>query len=526
MNWKILVADPIAEEGVAILRSEAEVDERLGLEPGELAATIGDYDALVVRSQTRVTSEIVEAGRKLQVIGRAGIGVDNIDLEAATMHGVVVVNAPEGNCSATAEHTLALLFALARHVPQAHARLKAGEWSRKEFVGTELRNKTLGIIGLGRVGSEVARMVKGLQMKLIAFDPFVSQEQAQHLGLELVSKEELLKRADFITIHVPLTSATRGFLGAEELALTKPTVRFVNAARGGIIDEEALYRAIEEGRVAGAAVDVFAEEPASDNILLKSDKVVATPHLGASTAEAQKTVAIDVAEQVLTVLKGHPARYAVNTPLMAPETASILTPFLAVSTDVGRLCTQLSVGHTSSILIRYEGEISEHDTTALKAAVLGGLLESITEERVNLVNAGVIAQSRGLKVVEQKTARCENYANLISVEVNTDVGATAVAGTLLRGQAHIVQVNSYWIDIVPTGGYWLFSDHRDRPGLIGSVGMVLGDADINISSMQVGRLEPRGSALMVLALDREVDEEVRQKLLAIPDVSTVRVVKL
>jgi D-3-phosphoglycerate dehydrogenase len=301
---------------------------------------------------------------------------------------------------------------------------------------------------------------------------------------------------------------------------------FINSARGGIIDEEALYRALEEDRVAGAAVDVFTEEPASDNILLKSDKVVATPHLGASTAEAQKTVAIDVAAQVLTVLKGGAARYAVNAPLMAPETAPILTPFLSVATNVGRLCTQLSVGHASSIVIRYEGEIAGHDTTPLKAAVLGGLLESITEERVNLVNAGVIAQSRGLKVVEQTTAVCENYANLISVDVDTDAGTTGVAGTLMRGQAHIVQVNSYWIDIVPTGGYWLFSDHRDRPGLIGSVGMVLGDADVNISSMQVGRLEPRGRALMVLALDKEAGEEVRQKLLAIPDVYTVEVVKL
>jgi D-3-phosphoglycerate dehydrogenase len=526
MSWRILVADSIAEEGVAALGAEAEVDEKTGLKPEELAAVVGEYDALVVRSQTRVTSEVLAAGKKLQVVGRAGIGVDNIDLDAATKHGIVVVNAPEGNCSATAEHTLALLFALARRVPQAHAQLKAGKWSRNEFVGTELRNKTLGIIGLGRVGSEVARMVKGLQMKLIAFDPFVSQEQAQHLGLELVSKEELLKRSDFITVHVPLTNATRGFIGAEELALVKPTAMFINSARGGIIDEEALYRALEEDRVAGAAVDVFTEEPASDNILLKSDKVVATPHLGASTAEAQKTVAIDVAAQVLTVLKGGAARYAVNAPLMAPETAPILTPFLAVATNVGRLCTQLSVGHASSIVIRYEGEIAGHDTTPLKAAVLGGLLESITEERVNLVNAGVIAQSRGLKVVEQTTAVCENYANLISVDVDTDAGTTGVAGTLMRGQAHIVQVNSYWIDIVPTGGYWLFSDHRDRPGLIGSVGMVLGDADVNISSMQVGRLEPRGRALMVLALDKEAGEEVRQKLLAIPDVYTVEVVKL
>ncbi len=526
MNWKILVADSIADEGIAALTSEATVDVRLGLKPDELASVIGDYDALVVRSETKVPAEVIEAGQRLQVIGRAGIGVENIDLKAATRQGIVVVNAPTGNIVSTAEHTLSLLLALARHIPQAYIRLKSGEWSRKEFIGTELRNKTLGIIGLGRVGSEVARMAKALEMKIIACDPFVSKEQADHLGLELVSREELLRRSDFITIHVPLTTATKGLIGDQALSLVKPTVRFINTARGGIIDEEALYKAIEEGRVAGAAVDVFSEEPAGDNILLKSDKVIATPHLGASTAEAQTTVAVDVAEQVLAVLNGRPARYAVNVPLMPPETASVLTPFLAVASDVGKLCTQLAEGHTDTIVIKYEGEIADYDNTALKAAVLGGLLESVTEERVNLVNASVIAHSRGLKVIEQKTVRCENYANLVSVEVTTDVGTTTVAGTMMRGEAHIVQVNSYWIDIVPTGGYWLFSDHLDRPGLIGAVGMVTGSADINISSMQVGRLEPRGRALMVLALEKEVNEEVRQQLLAIPDVYTAKLVKL
>lgn len=526
MQWRILVADPIAEEGIAVLRSEAAVDVRTGLKPTELSGIIGDYDALVVRSETRVTGDIIDSGKKLQAIGRAGVGVENIDLDAATRRGIVVVNAPAGNIISTAEHTMALLLALARHVPQACARLKSGEWRRKEFMGTELRNKTLGIIGLGRVGSEVARMAKGLDMKMVAYDPFVSKEYASHLGVELVPREELLRRSDFITVHVPLTSGTKGLIGSAELATVKPTVRFINAARGGIIDEQALFTAIEEGRVAGAAIDVFTEEPAKDNILLKSDKVIATPHLGASTAEAQTNVAVDVAEQVLAVLKGRPARYAVNVPLMSPESASVLTPFLPMAADVGRLCAQLAEGNMSSISIKYEGGISEYDTAVLRAAVLGGLLESVTEERVNLVNASVIAQSRGLKVIEQKTTQCENYANLICVDVHTDAGTTTVAGTLMRGQTHIVQVNKYWIDIVPTGGYWLFSDHRDRPGLIGAVGMVTGNADVNISSMQVGRLEPRGRALMVLALDKMVEEKVRRQLLAIPDIYSVKVVKL
>jgi len=526
MKYKILVADSIAEEGISVLRPEADVEVKLKLKPAELIDMIGNYDALVVRSETKVTAQVIEAGKKLQVIGRAGIGVDNIDVDAATRRGIVVVNAPAGNSISTAEHTIALLLSLARHIPQACTRLKAGEWKREGFMGTEVRNKTLGIIGLGRVGSEVARMAKGLEMKPIVYDPFVSAEKASHVGVELVSMEELLKRSDFITVHVPLTSATKGLIGKKELASVKPTVRFINAARGGVIDEEALYNAIEEGKVAGAAIDVFTKEPALDNILLKSDKIVVTPHLAASTAEAQTSVAVDVAEQVLTVLNGKPARYAVNMPLIAPETASVVTPFLAAASDIGRLCIQLVEGRLSTIVIKYEGELSDFDTSALKATIIGSILESMTDERVNLVNANVIAQSRGLKIIEQKTAKCENYTSLITVEVATDKGTTAVAGTLMRGQTHIVRVNNYWLDIVPTGGYWIFSDHLDRPGLIGAVGMVTGAADINISSMLVARLKARGPALMVLAVDEKLTEEQRQRLLAIPDVHTAKAVKL
>ena len=481
MSWRILVADAIADEGVDILRREAEVDVKTGLAPEELAGIIGDYDALVVRSATRAPAEIIEAGDRLQVIGRAGIGVDNIDLAAATKRGIVVVNAPAGNVRSAAEHTVALLMSTARHVPQACARLRSGDWAKKAYTGTELYGKTLGIVGLGRVAEQVTRMVKGFEMKLIASDPFVSAERAQMLGVELVSLEDLLRRSDFITVHVPMTSATKGIISKKALKLVKPSVRFINTARGGIIDEKALYEAIEEGRVAGAAIDVFTKEPATDNILLQSDRVIVTPHLGASTEEAQTTVAVDVAEQILQVLKGRPARHAVNIPMMAPETAAVLGPFLPVAASAGKLCAQLADGHTSAISVRYEGEIAEHDTTALMAAVLGGLLEAVTEERVNIVNASLIAQSRGLKVVEEKTATCENYANLISVEVKTDVGKTTVAGTLMRSESHIVRVDDYWIDIVPTGGHWLFSDHLDRPGLIGEVGMVTGNTDINIS---------------------------------------------
>ena len=524
MKPKILVADNIAEEGVAALRPEADVEIKLKLKPAELIDIIGGYDALVVRSETKVTAQVIEAGKKLQVIGRAGIGVDNIDVDAATRRGIVVVNAPAGNSISTAEHTVALLLSLARHIPQACTRLRAGEWKREGFTGTEVRNKTLGIIGLGRVGSEVARMAKGLEMKLIVYDPFISAEKASHMGVGLVSLEELLKRSDFITVHVPLNSATKGLIGKKELASVKPTVRFINAARGGVIDEEALYHAIEEGKVAGAAIDVFTKEPAQDNILLRSDKVVVTPHLAASTAEAQTSVAVDVAEQVLTVLKGQSARYAVDMPLISPETASVVTPFLAVASDVARLCIQLAEGRLSTIVIKYEGEIADYDTSALKATVIGSLLEPMTDERVNLVNANVIAQSRGLKVIEQKTAKYENYTSLITVDVATDKGTTTVSGTLMRGQTHIVRVNSYWLDIVPTGGYWIFSDHLDRPGMIGAVGKITGNANINISYMHLGRLKQRGEALMILALDEALPEKQQKEILAIPDVHTVKLV--
>ena len=521
-----MIADPIAEEGIEALRAHVEVDVRLGLGRDELIAAIGDYEAIVVRSETKVSAEVIEAGRKLQVIGRAGVGVDNIDVEAATRRGIVVVNAPAGNIVSAAEHTIALMLAMARSIPQANAQLRSGVWRRYDFLGIEVRNKTLGIIGLGNVGSEVARRAKGLEMRLIAHDPFVSIEYARNLGVELVSLKELLKESDFITLHTPLTEATRGLIGAKELAMVKPTVRFINCARGNIIDEVALFNAVEEGRVAGAAFDVFAEEPAIESILFNSDKILVTPHLAASTAEAQATIALDVAEQIIAVLKGQPARYSVNAPLISPETLSVVAPFLGVAQQVGRLLSQLAEGQMSTIAITYEGEIANYDTAALKAAIIGGLLEAISEERVNLVNANIIAQKRGLKVTEHKDPICEIYGNLITLEVTTSAGVTTAAGTVMRGEPHIVRVNSYWIDVVPSGGYFLFSDHRDRPGLIGTVGTLLGNADINISSMQLGRLEPRGPALLVLALDEPIGDEQREQLLAIPDIYTIKLVKL
>ena len=523
---RVLVADPLAEEGLEVLRKQVEVDVRTKMKPHELVSVIGDYEAIIVRSETRVTREAIEAGKKLQVIARAGVGIDNVDLEAATERGIVVVNAPTANTMAAAEHTVAMMLALARHIPQAHANLSGGAWMRQNFVGVELRNKTLGIVGVGNVGSEVARRVQGFRMKVIAYDPFVSLEYARNLRVDLVSFEKVLTDADFITLHLPLTDQSRNLIGARELSMVKPAVRIINCARGGLIDEQALAQAIDEGRVAGAALDVFAQEPPKDNPLMKNPKVIVTPHLGASTAEAQTSVATDAAEQVLAVLNGQPARYAVNAPLIPRESLSFLSPFLKVATSLGRMVAQLAEGQMGAIDIRYEGEIAKHDLTVLKAAVIGGLLEGMSEERINVVNANMIAQKRGLRVAEYRDTSCENYASLMTVSVTTSAGTTSVAGTVMRGEMHILRVNDYWLDVVPKGGYLLFSDHRDRPGIIGAVGMITGNADINVSSMQLSRLKPRGQALMVLELDEPLRDEHMKQILSLPDIHTAKLVKV
>jgi len=522
---KVLIADSLSKEGIEIMKSIADVDIKTGLKESELISIIGGYDGLVVRSQTQVTAPIIEAGKKLLVIGRAGVGVDNIDLEAATRRGILVVNAPTGNTFSAAEHAIALMLALARHIPAANFALKAGKWERSKFTGTEVRGKTLGIIGLGNVGSAVARRARGLEMKLIGYDPFVSQAHAHNLQVEVVPLERLYKESDFISLHIPLTAQTKEMINARELALMKPSVRIINTARGGLINEEALARALNEKKISGAAVDVFPQEPCTSNVLFGLDNVIVTPHLGASTAEAQVMAASDVAEQIVDVFKGLPPRYAVNAPFIPPEMMPTLNPFMQVARSLGKLASQLSEGQMNALTIKYEGEITRYDTNAIKAALLGGLLENVSEEKINMVNANLVAGRRGLTVTEQKDITCQNYASLITAVVATSSGTTEIAGTVLRGESHIVRLNSYFIDFVPTTGPFLFVDHRDRPGLIGAVGNITGSMDVNISSMYVSRLKARGQALMILDLDEELPEEARQKILAIPDVYTAKGIK-
>ena len=519
---KILVADPIAEEGLEILREQANVDVKAKLKPEELKAIVGDYDALIVRSQTQVPAEIVEAGRKLKVIGRAGVGIDNIDVGAATRQGIVVVNAPTGNTVSAAEHAMALMLALARNIPQANSQLKSGVWQRGKLIGVELRNKTLGIIGLGNVGSEVAKRAQAFEMRVIAYDPFVSLDYAQTHRVDLVSLDGLFEQADVITLHVPLTSATRSLIGARELAKIKPTALIINCARGGLVDEDALAEAVKARRIAGAALDVFSAEPVTASPLFESDKIVTTPHLGASTFEAQINVSRDIAEQVLTVLKGQFSKYAVNAPYVSSE----LMPSIRAASTVGSFASQLMEGQISEIHIKYAGELANHDCSPFKAAIVSALLQETSEETVNLVNVNFVAKQRGLKISEETELDSQNYSNLLTLRIDTDKGPTTVSSTVRDNEVHVVQVNDFWMDIVPTGGHFLLCTHLDQPGMVGTIGNITGRANINISSMYVSRLQPRGQAVMLLALDEPIGEQQIQEILAIPGIHTARALKL
>jgi len=523
---RILIADPVAPEGIELLRSAGDVDVNTGLAPDALIDIIGNYDALVVRSETKVTRPVLEAATRMQVVGRAGVGVDNIDLDAATERGVIVVNAPQGNTVAAAEHTVALLMALARHVPQADASMRAGKWDRKTYIGTEIRGKTLGIVGLGKIGSEVARRAVAMEMRVLAHDPFVPVERVRALGVESVDFEQLIMLSDFISVHPPLTAATQGIIGEAEMARMKDGVRLINVARGGIIDEAALAAAVASGKVGGAAIDVFTAEPPVDNPLLGDPRIIVTPHLGASTAEAQERVAVDVAEQIVEVFGGKPARYAVNAPMLAPETLQVIQPYMAVAEMLGSVATQLVTGKLESIEIEYYGEIAEHDITPLRASVIRGLLRPISEENVNIVNANLVAQSRGWDIEERKRTSHDTFLNLIHVKVGTSEAEVTVGGTVEHGHPNIVIINGLDMDLVPEHGTFLLAcDNEDRPGMIGRVGTLLGGWDINIQSMQVGRRGRRGRALMVIAVDESPTPEQLAAIEAIDGIYNVRLVR-
>ena len=438
----------------------------------------------------------------------------------------MVVNSPSGNTIAVAEHTLGLIIAAARNITQAAEALREGRWERARFMGVEIRGKTLGVLGLGRIGTEVARRALSFEMRILGHDPYVSEEHATRMGVRLADLPTLLAESDFLTIHTPSTVQTEGLIGKKELAAMKPTAWIVNCARGGIVDEADLLEALDGGWIAGAALDVYSKEPAGDNPLVHHAKVVATPHLAASTQEAQVNVAVEVAEQMVAVLEGRPAPFAVNAPPISAESARVLAPFSRLAQTLGNLGTQLTEGQLRGVEITYSGEIADHDTSALKASVIRGLLETVSEEPVTFVNAAIVARNRGLRITELKSSAPENYTNLITVRVQTESGESLVGGTILNGTPHIVRIDEYWVSVESTGGHVLLTRHTDRPGIIGSVGRILGEADINISQMQVGRETERGPALMLVFIDEPIPAETLREIQATADLQSAKLVRI
>ena len=505
---RVLITDRIAAEGVRILEQATEVDFRTGLNEDELVELIPDYDALVVRSQTKVTQPIIEHAERLRVIGRAGVGGDNIDTDAATAKGIVVVNSPGRNSIAVAEHTMALLLSLARNLPAAHASVLRGEWRRKDYVGIQVRGKTLGLVGVGRVGSEVARRAAAFDMRLIGYDPFLSQARAKALGVELCDEDTVLREADFLSLHVPLTLETKHLIDAEALGKMKQGAWLINCARGGIVDEDALADALESGHLAGAALDVFETEPPTNERLLKSQRVIFTPHLGASTEEAQIDVAVDVAEQIADMLHGRPPRTPVNIPIVPAEVLERLRPYLELAGKLGFLQARLARGRMVSVRLTYRGKLASEETGVLTRCFLAGLMGSLLGRGVNLVNAPFIAENRGIEVVESKRQEAADYASLISSKVATQKGTHVIDGTVFReNDPRIVSIDGYRIDVAPRGQI-LIVYHLDRPGIIGRACLILGGVGINIAGMQVGREDVGGDSVMVLNVDSPVPPEV------------------
>jgi len=528
-TYRVLASDKLAEAGLAPLQAAENitVDVKTGLSPTELQNIIPEYDALLIRSATTVDAPLIQAGKRLQVIARAGVGVDNIDLDAATQAGIIVVNAPTGNTVAAAEHTTAMLMALARNIPQADAHVRGGEWKRSQFVGSEVRDKILGCVGLGRVAQEVSRHAQGLGMTVMAYDPYVPADYAAKRGVELVDLDTLIASADFITLHTPLTPETRNMVNAERLQQMKPGARILNVSRGGVIDEAALVEAIESGHIAGAALDVFASEPLEEESPLRScDQVIITPHLGASTVEAQEQVAKDVALQVIDVLNGGPARYAVNAPILPPKDLEFMAPYIDLAERMGRFLKQLEVQGVSNVEITAHGKLADYELAYIKAAIIRGLLEDIVQVRVNLVNATLMAESRGMNLVERKEHQNgHRYENMLTLQATSGDQHRTVRGTVLRSEPHIVAIDDLWVDF-PAQGRLLISAHLDRPGIIGKVGTILAGSDVNISFMHMGRSGPRTDAIMALGLDEEAPLQTLAEIRAIQDIYWLAVVTL
>jgi D-3-phosphoglycerate dehydrogenase len=521
---RVLISDALSPSAVQIFRDrgiEVDFQPSLGKDKEKLAALIGDYDGLAIRSATKVSQKILERAKKLKVIGRAGIGVDNVDIPAATARGIIVMNTPFGNSITTAEHAISLMLALARQIPEADASTRAGKWEKNRFMGVEIFGKTLGIIGCGNIGSIVADRALGLKMKVIAYDPYLASERAVDLGVEKVELDELLRRSDFITLHTPLTDKTRNIIDATALRKMKPGVRIINCARGGLVDEAAIVEALKSGHVAGAAFDVFATEPATDNPLFKLPNVVCTPHLGASTTEAQENVALQIAEQMSDYLLRGAIANAVNFPSISAEEAPKLKPFIALAEKLGSFAGQLTETGISKVQIAYEGLVAQMNTRALTSAALAGLLRPMLGD-VNVVSAPVVAKERGIVVEETTREMPEDYESLITVTVTTERQSRHVSGTVFAdGRPRIVNIKGIRMD-AEFGASMIYITNLDKPGFIGKFSSTLGDAGINIATFHVGRDKPGGSAIALIEIDGELPEEVLAKVRALPQVQQAK----
>ncbi|HSV42393.1 MAG TPA: phosphoglycerate dehydrogenase [Methanomassiliicoccales archaeon] len=525
MSFKVLVSDPLSEEGLEILRKEFPVDIHLDLPEEELIKIIGNYDALLVRSGTEVTARVIDAGEKLRFIGRAGAGVDNIDMGAATRRGIIVANAPEGNTLAATEHTMAMMLSLARNIPWADKSVKEGKWEKSKFMGVELSGKTLGIIGIGRIGGEVAKRAKSFGMKLIGFDPYISQELAVKLGVRLMSLDDVCREADFITVHAALTPTTHNMVSKAQFDLMKPCVRIVNCARGGIIDEAAWVEALRTKRIAGAAIDVFEAEPLpKDSPFISLENAVLTPHLGASTHEAQEKVSMEMAEHVKMFLVDNRITNAVNAPMgkIDPKVA----PFLNIAERLGSFCMQLVDGPIKKIEVEVHGEIANMDTRMVTVSALVGVLSNVKGENTNIINVGSIAREMGIQVVESKADESMIYVNTLVIRISTDSTKREVRGTAYpASDPRLLGVDEFDVDI-PLEGDFIMTRHQDMPGMIGRVGTLLGDNKVNIARMGVGREDKTGRALMLIAVDNQVEREVLEKLRALPNFNEARGIRL
>jgi D-3-phosphoglycerate dehydrogenase len=520
---KILISDNLSIEGIEIFKKTPgiEVDLHTKMTADELKAVIKNYDGLVVRSATKVTQEIIDLADKLVIVGRAGIGLDNVDIPAATKRGIVVMNTPGGNAVTTGEHTIAMMLSLVRHIPHATASMKAGKWEKSKFTGHEFLNKTLGIIGIGRVGSIVADRAQGLKMKVVAYDPFITPEAAEKAGITLASLDEIYAQADIITIHTPMTKETRGLINEAAFTKMKKGVYIINCARGGLVSEKDLYDALKSGKVAGAALDVFEEEPPKNMDLIGLDHVICTPHLGASTDEAQVNVAVAIAEQICAYLTTGEIKAAANFPSVSGEILTVLRPYLNLAEKLGTFEAQLVTGAIKEVAIEYSGEILNFNIAPVTISLLKGLLTPILNESVNYINAPVVAKERGIKVVESRSSEVKDYTSMIAVTIKTARGGTTVSGAIFgRQDPRIVRINKFTVEVIPEGRMLVMFNY-DKPGVIGNIGTTLGQNGVNISRLHLSREQVDGQAMVVLGTDSVVSPELLEKLRKLPNMISV-----